>query len=144
MADYKSPSGTGFGSSSSQADPVAAAAESVTSFAELATLLGNGMITPVEPTEPVAAAELADDPADTEPADAGEPDSGGANLPIDGYGELSLPSLRARLRNLDVDQLQVLVDHERSQANRADVVTMFERRIVKLSAGVRQSQDGSA
>jgi hypothetical protein len=139
MADYKSPSGTGFGSSSPQADPVAAAAESVTSFAELATLLGNGMITPVEPSEPVAATELADDPAD-----AGEPDSGGAELPIDGYGELSLPSLRARLRNLDVDQLQVLVDHERSQANRADVVTMFERRIVKLSAGVRQSQDGSA
>lgn len=138
MADYKSPSGSGFGSSSPQADPVAAAAESVTSFAELATLLGNGRIAPVEPTEPVSATEQADDPADTDPADAGaadagEPNTGGTELPIAGYGELSLPSLRARLRNLDVDQLQVLVDHERSHANRADVVTMFERRIVKLT-----------
>jgi hypothetical protein len=159
MADYKSPSGTGFGSSSSQADPVAAAAESVTSFAELATLLGNGRIAPAEPTEPTepvataepaaatepvagtepaataATAEIAEEPADTGTADTGEPLARGTELPIAGYDELSLPSLRARLRNLDVDQLRVLVDHERSHANRADVVSMFERRIVKLNDG---------
>ena len=64
MADYKSPSGTGFGSSSSQADPVAAAAESVTSFAELATLLGNGRITPVEP---VAAPSRPQSPSRSQP-----------------------------------------------------------------------------
>lgn len=56
-------------------------------------------------------------------------------LPIAGYDELSLPSLRARLRNLDVSQLQVIVDYEATHANRADVVTMFERRIVKLNDG---------
>ena len=67
------------------------------------------------------------------PAAAGTVASRDAELPIAGYDELSLPSLRARLRNLDVEQLQVIVDHERTHANRADIVTMFERRIAKLS-----------
>jgi hypothetical protein len=56
-----------------------------------------------------------------------------ANLPISGYDELSLPSLRARLRSLDADELTDLLEHERSHANREDVVTMFERRIAKLA-----------
>jgi len=43
-------------------------------------------------------------------------------------------SLRARLRNLDVAQVRQLADYERAHAARADVVTMFERRIVKLEA----------
>jgi len=55
-----------------------------------------------------------------------------AALPISGYDDLSLPSLRARLRNLGAADLRDLVAHERSHANRQDVVTMFERRIVKL------------
>ncbi len=59
------------------------------------------------------------------------PATGG--LPIAGYDELSLPSLRARLRQFNVDQLDVLLAHERSNANRDDVVTMFERRIAKLN-----------
>jgi hypothetical protein len=166
MGDYKSPSGSGYGSSSSRANPVAAAAESVTSFAELATLLSNGQITtpldPVsadEPTaidepeaidepvsaqepaavdEPVTITEFAAFPGDAGPRGAGDaeaagPDTAKTALPIDGYDGLSLASLRARLRNLDAGQLRVLIDHERSQANRVDVVTMFERRIVKLT-----------
>jgi hypothetical protein len=56
-------------------------------------------------------------------------------LPLAGYDGLSLPSIRARLRNLDTDQLRVLVDYERSHAERADVLGMFERRIEKLEAG---------
>ena len=123
MADYRSPSGSGPGAGTSQANPVAAAAESVTSFAELATLLSKGSFGPTDSTAEVTAAEGAD----------GQ-DGADAALPIAGYDELSLPSLRARLRNLDADQLQVLVDYERTHASRADVVTMFERRIVKLSA----------
>jgi hypothetical protein len=55
-------------------------------------------------------------------------------LPVPSYDELSLPSLRARLRNLDADQLRVLVQYERSHAGRADVVAMFERRLAKLAA----------
>ena len=57
-----------------------------------------------------------------------------ASLPVPGYDGLSLPSLRSRLRVLDVAQLRVLVDYERSNAKRADIVTMFERRIAKLEA----------
>jgi hypothetical protein len=53
---------------------------------------------------------------------------------VPGYDGLSLPSIRARLRGLDAAQLRVLADHEKSGANRADVVTMFERRIAKLEA----------
>jgi hypothetical protein len=55
-------------------------------------------------------------------------------LPVPNYDALSLPSLRARLRNLDVAQLRTLADYERAHAGRPDVVTMFERRIQKLSA----------
>jgi hypothetical protein len=119
MADYRSPSGSGPGAGTSQANPVAAAAESVTSFAELATLLSKGSFAPTDSTDSTAEVTAAD--------------GTDAALPIAGYDELSLPSLRARLRNLDADQLQVLVDYERTHASRADVVTMFERRIVKLS-----------
>ncbi len=55
--------------------------------------------------------------------------------PLPNYGELSLPSLRARLRNLDVAQVRQLADYERAHAARDDVLTMFERRITKLEAG---------
>jgi hypothetical protein len=63
-----------------------------------------------------------------------DPQAMAARLPIAGYDELSLPSLRARLRQLSTDELDVLLAHERSNATREAVVTMFERRIAKLSA----------
>ena len=61
-----------------------------------------------------------------------EPAAGGAPLP--NYDELSVPSLRARLRNLDVTQVRQLAEYERAHAARAEVLTMFERRIAKLEA----------
>jgi hypothetical protein len=67
------------------------------------------------------------------------PPAAPADLPVAGYDELSLPSIRARLRGLDAAQLRVLCDHEKSGANRADVVTMFERRIAKLEAAARDA-----
>jgi hypothetical protein len=57
-----------------------------------------------------------------------------APAPLPNYDELSLASLRARLRNLDVTQVRQLADYERAHAARADVLTMFERRIAKLEA----------
>ena len=62
-----------------------------------------------------------------------------ADLPVPGYDGLSLPSIRARLRGLDAAQLRVLCEHEKSGANRADVVTMLERRIAKLEAAARDA-----
>jgi len=86
------------------------------------------------PADPVPAdALLADAGA---PGDAGAPASGPADAapPLPNYDELSVASLRARLRNLDVAQVRQYADYERAHAARADVLAMFERRIAKLEA----------
>jgi len=57
------------------------------------------------------------------------------DAPLPNYDELTIASLRARLRNLDVMQLRQLVEYEKAHAARADVMAMFERRIDKLEAG---------
>jgi hypothetical protein len=54
--------------------------------------------------------------------------------PLPNYDELSIASLRARLRNLDVPRLKQVADYERSHQGRAEVIAMFERRVVKLEA----------
>ena len=58
-----------------------------------------------------------------------------ADLPLPNYDTLSLASIRARLRGLDVAQLKVLLDYEATNAERTEVLGMFERRIEKLEAG---------
>lgn len=55
-----------------------------------------------------------------------------AGLPVPNYDDLSIASLRARLRALDAAQVRDLLDYERAHASRANVITMFERRIAKL------------
>jgi len=70
-------------------------------------------------------------PAD-EPGDEASPAA--TELPLARYDELSLASIRARLRNLDVDQLRVLANYERRNAERPEVLGMLERRIEKLEA----------
>jgi hypothetical protein len=62
-----------------------------------------------------------------------------AELPLANYDELSIASLRARLRNLSVDQLTQLIGYEQAHANRAEVITMFERRITKINLGLTQA-----
>jgi len=57
------------------------------------------------------------------------------DLPVPNYDDLSVASLRARLRNLSADQISQLIDYEKAHAGRADVITMFERRIAKLAEG---------
>ncbi len=64
--------------------------------------------------------------------------------PLPNYDELSIASLRARLRNLDVPQLRQLVEYESAHADRADVITMFERRIAKLQAETTPEERGEA
>jgi len=64
------------------------------------------------------------------PVAEAEPD-----VPLPNYDELSVASLRARLRNLDAAQVKLLAAYERAHAARADVITMFERRLAKLEAG---------
>ena len=62
------------------------------------------------------------------------PETPATSLPLPNYDNLTVPSLRARLRNLDPAQLRTLVDYEKAHAGRADVLTMFERRIAKLES----------
>jgi hypothetical protein len=94
----------------------------------------------------VAAAQLAPDAADGvapgAPALAASAsvadraaDATAQVLPLIQYDSLSLGSLRARLRGLDVAQLRVLLDYERRNAERPEVLGMFERRIEKLESG---------
>lgn len=66
-------------------------------------------------------------------ADAEAAEEAGAPLP--NYDELSIASLRARLRNLDASQVKEMAEYERAHAGRTDVIAMFERRIAKLEAG---------
>jgi hypothetical protein len=66
------------------------------------------------------------------PTDAASP---AGELPVPNYDDLTIASLRARLRNLTAPQLTQLIDYEKSHANRAEVVQMFERRIAKLAEG---------
>ena len=64
--------------------------------------------------------------------EAAVPEAAAAGLPVPGYDELSIASLRARLRALDAAQVRDLLGYERAHASRANVITMFERRIAKL------------
>lgn len=63
------------------------------------------------------------------PAISGE----AAALPLPNYDDLSVASLRARLRNLTAEQLETLIEYEKGHAGRAEVVAMFERRIAKIA-----------
>ena len=105
-------------------------------------VLGDKADSPVASAAPAAAAAAPsrlprrrptpEPSAAAEPAAAAEPTAAAAPLP--NYDELSVASLRARLRNLDVAQVRQLAEYERAHAARADVLSMFERRIVKLEA----------
>lgn len=56
-------------------------------------------------------------------------------LPLPGYDTMPVASIRARLRSLDVDQLQALLVHEHKNAERPEIIAMIERRIQKLENG---------
>ena len=53
-------------------------------------------------------------------------------LPLPNYSEMTFAALRARMRSLDAAQLRILISYERAHQDRANVITMFERRIAKL------------
>jgi hypothetical protein len=66
-------------------------------------------------------------------APGGAAEQGG--LPLSNYDELTIASLRARLRVLSVAQITTLLEYERATQARSAVITMFERRLVKLAQG---------
>ena len=94
--------------------------------------------TPAEVATPAPAEPVPAEPilaATPEPAEVTATPEPAAALPVAGYDQLSVASLRARLRVLDLTQVQTLLDYEKAHQSRADVVTMFERRIAKLEQG---------
>lgn len=80
----------------------------------------------------VEAVEEPEAPAAEEAAKAG---TAAEDLPLPNYGELTIASVRARLRNLSVEQLNTLVAYEKANAAREDFISMFERRIAKVESG---------
>jgi len=74
-----------------------------------------------EPAVPAAPPAVQEEPAAAAP-------------PLPGYDDLSLPSLRARMRVLDAATLRALLAYEKAHAHRDDVITMFERRLAKITA----------
>ncbi len=95
-----------------------------------------GIEAPAGPETPAGTATSADAEATAEAGAAAQvPASESDALPLPNYDELSVPSLRARLRNLTAAQVTVLVEYEKAHAARPEVVTMFERRIAKLATG---------
>src|SRR5690242_6941088 len=71
-----------------------------------------------------APAAKAAPPAKTTPAPA---------PPLPGYDDLSLPSLRARLRTLDAATLKAMLDYEKAHTHRDDMISMLERRLAKIT-----------
>jgi hypothetical protein len=95
-------------------------------------------------TAPTAGAAASVAEATVAEATAAEVPVAEPGAPLPNYDELSIASLRARLRNLDVTQLRQLVKYESAHAGRADVITMFERRIAKLEAETTPEERGEA
>jgi len=87
--------------------------------------------TPTAEATPAGDTDLAAEASPVAEA-AEEPGDGGPPLP--NYDGLTVPSLRARLRNLDIGQVRQVLEYERAHAARPEVITMFERRIAKLAA----------
>src|SRR5579875_1334447 len=59
--------------------------------------------------------------------------TGSRTLPVPHYSELTVASLRARLRGLDASQVRELLNYERAHEDRENVTAMFERRLAKLA-----------
>ena len=87
--------------------------------------------TPAATTAPATARPASATPAAAASAAA----SAAGDLPVPHYDELSVASLRARMRGLDAAQLRILIDYESTHAERGTVLAMFERRLAKVEAG---------
>jgi hypothetical protein len=61
------------------------------------------------------------------------------DLPLPDYDQMPEGSIEHRIRSLDVDGVQLLLDHERAHANRPSVVMTLDRRLEELRAGAEPS-----
>ena len=103
--------------------------------AEAVTVATPAETVPAAETAPATSAPPAAETAPSEQIAAGRTVHDETSLPVPNYDNLTVASLRARLRNLDPSQVRALLDYEKANAGRADILTMFERRIAKLENG---------
>jgi hypothetical protein len=93
--------------------------------------------------EAVAAAPATEAAAEAEPA--AEPETvvaeAVAGLPLENYEELTVASLRARLRNLSNDDLTVLKEYEAAHQNRPEVIKMFQNRLIKMTSSMPKLEE---
>jgi len=61
--------------------------------------------------------------------------SGNTALPVAEFEDLPAESLEARIRPLDIQQLEQLIGHELLHANRPEVLEVLNRRLDRLKAG---------
>ncbi|MGY1841687.1 MULTISPECIES: hypothetical protein [unclassified Modestobacter] len=60
-------------------------------------------------------------------------------LPLPDYDHLPVGSLTSRIRTLDAQQLETLLDYERSHADRVQVVQAMTHRLDELKSGAQPS-----
>jgi hypothetical protein len=85
----------------------------------------------VATTEPPAVAEAGPGPQ-APAAEAVHEADAVPSAPVPGWDELTLGSIRARLRRLSEDDLTALQSYEKAHGGRADVLSMLENRLVKV------------
>jgi hypothetical protein len=107
------------------------AAEPETSAAPQATAEPQAI---AEPETSAATETVAAEPA-AEPETSPAPEASSA-LPLANYDELSVASLRARLRNLSNDDLTGLMTYEKAHQDRPEVIKMFQNRLIKMTTGL--------
>jgi hypothetical protein len=89
--------------------------------------------------EPVAvAAEPETEPETTTEAAAAVESDTAVALPLANYDELTVASLRARLRNLSNDDITQLVAYEQAHQDRPEVIKMFKNRLIKMTSGFQK------
>ena len=108
-----------------------------------ATVVAETIATPETPAAPEATSEpetSAAAEATAGPETSASPDASGA-LPLANYDELSVASLRARLRNLSNDDLTLLMTYEKAHQNRPEVIKMFQNRLIKMTSGLPKLEE---
>jgi hypothetical protein len=115
--------------------PEATAAPEPEATAEPATVAAQAAAEPETAVAPEPAAPAVAEPAAAEPEASAGPETSSA-LPLANYEELSVASLRARLRNLSNDDLSQLMTYERAHQDRPEVIKMFQNRLIKMTTGL--------
>ena len=108
-----------------------------------ATVVAETIATPETPAAPEATSEpetSAAAEATAGPETSASPDASSA-LPLANYDELSVASLRARLRNLSNDDLTLLMTYEKAHRNRPEVIKMFQNRLIKMTSGLPKLEE---